>query len=351
MLGQPAPRVELRRFGVLGDLVTRCEEGETIRIPSFYSDFDGFSNNGCADDVAKEIAKLRKDGVEGIVIDLQDNGGGSMEEAIKLAGMFIDNGPISISVDKDNKKIVMRDTERGMVYSGPVVVLINGASASASEFFTAALQDYNRALVVGATSLGKASIQVIQPLDEKQQEFVKVTIQKFYRITGESSQIKGVVPDIFMPVLYDSIMPRERSFKTALAHDFIETTAHFKKYDYDFSNVIAQSRQRVKENVHFKEIDSLNDEINELYNGDMPPLSLNFTDVFDKIRKINNLWKAIKKENTKPTSCKVSNTSFEAKRIRKDKLLKEINEDQIKDVQGNPYLEEAVNIIGDCLKN
>ena len=127
-----------------------------INIPNFYSDFEGDSNFGCADDVAREIAKLERENIQGLIIDLQDNGGGSMMEAIKLAGLFIDKGPVSILVDGTNRRTILNDPHRGSIYDGPIVVLINGNSASASEFFSAALQDYKRAFVMGSTSLGKA---------------------------------------------------------------------------------------------------------------------------------------------------------------------------------------------------
>ena len=319
-----------------------------IRIPSFYSDFEGNSSQGCAEDVAKEIAKLRKDNIEGIIIDLQDNGGGSMDEAIRLAGMFVDNGPISVSVNRKGTQNVMRDYIRGTVYNGPVVVMINGQSASASEFFAGAMQDYNRALIVGAKSLGKASIQVIQPLDIRQEEFVKVTTQKFYRVTGEGSQIKGIVPDIYFPTVYDSIMPREKSFKNALPYDFITTDARFRKYDADYSAVIARSIERVKTSARFIDIQDIDKKVTEVYDNPAPFMSLNLDEVFQKIKEIDALWQRIKTQVAKPSGCKISNNSFDDKRIKRDKLLAEVNADKMAAVRSNPYIEEAVNIIRDC---
>lgn len=319
-----------------------------IRIPSFYSDFEGNSSHGCAEDVAKEIAKLRKDNIDGIILDLQDNGGGSMDEAIKLAGMFIDNGPVSVSVNKNGKQTVMRDTQRGMIYNGPIVVMINGQSASASEFFAGAMQDYNRALIAGATSLGKASIQVIQPIDMNQEEFVKVTIQKFYRITGESSQIKGIVPDIYFPTVYDSIIPREKSYKNALPYDFIKTDARFKRYEQDFSPVIARSIERVKSNPRFIDLADIDKKVSEVYNNPVPSLALSLDDVFNMLNEIDVLWKRIKAQAAKPSGCKISNNSNESRRIRHDRLLQEINADKMAEVRSNPYVEEAVNIVRDC---
>ena len=242
----------------------------------------------------------------------------------------------------------MRDYIRGTVYNGPIVVMINGQSASASEFFAGAMQDYNRALVVGARSLGKASIQVIQPLDIRQEEFVKVTTQKFYRVTGEGSQIKGIVPDIYFPTVYDSIMPREKSFKNALPYDFITTDARFRKYDADYSAVVARSIERVKTSARFIDIQDIDKKVTEVYDNPTPFMSLNLDEVFQKIKEIDALWQRIKTQVAKPSGCKISNNSFDDKRIKRDKLLGEVNADKMAAVRSNPYIEEAVNIIRDC---
>jgi carboxyl-terminal processing protease len=244
----------------------------------------------------------------------------------------------------------LRDYIPAMIYNGPIVVLINGQSASASEFFTGAMQDYNRALIAGAPSLGKATIQTILPLDDNQEEFLKVTVQKFYRITGESSQIKGIVPDVYLPVIYDSIMPREKSYKTALKYDFIEVNAPFTKYEKDYSKVIAQSMQRVKNSPRFNDISDIDDKINHLYGNPMPALSIRLEDVFAKIREIDILWKRLKAEAEMAADSKILNTSDESRRIKSDKLLGEINEHKMKDARNSPYIEEALNIINDMKK-
>jgi carboxyl-terminal processing protease len=325
-----------------------------INIPNFYSDFDGFSSQGCADDVAKEIEKLEKDNIQGLVIDLQNNGGGSMEEAIKLAGMFIDFGPVSVLVNNKSKHTILKDFSRGVSYFGPIVILINGNSASASEFFAAAMQDYNRAIVVGSKSLGKASMQSILPLDGKQQDFVKLTLEKFYRITGDSNQIKGVIPDIALPVLYDSIVQREISYKTALKYDKINTKAKFNAFKKDYyPTLITQSEARSKNNIRFKEITIANKEINTLYNDTKKPLRVAFKDVFKDVHSIDTLWKKVKKITTTETNCPISNNSYDAEKLQFDTFLQENNASKIKDLKTNPYLEEAVAILNDFnnLKN
>jgi len=319
-----------------------------INIPNFYSDFDGYSNQGCADDVAKEIAKLSQDNIQGLVIDLQNNGGGSMEEAIKLVGMFIDFGPVSVMVNNKKKHTILKDYNRGSVYFGPIVILINGNSASASEFFAAAMQDYNRGIIVGSKSLGKASMQSIVPLDGNQQDFVKLTLEKFYRITGDSNQIKGIIPDIALPVLYDSIVPREISYKTALKYDMINTKARFNPFRKDYyPTLIAFSNSRSKDNSRFKEILLVNEEINALYNDPKKPLRIAFTDVFNDVHEIDALFKKVKKIAAMETNCTISNNTYDLEKLQFDTFQQEVNTSKINYLKTNPYVEEAVAILND----
>lgn len=323
-----------------------------ISIPSFYSDFDGNGIQGCAEDVAVEIKKLQKDGVQGLIIDLQDNGGGSMEEAIKLAGMFLENGPISVLVNKKDQQNVLRDSNRYSVFKGPIVVLVNRNSASASEFFTGAMQDYNRSIVLGCNTLGKATMQVILPIDENNQEdFVKVTIQKFYRISGDSNQIKGIVPDIYYPVLFDSISQNEKAYKTALPYDKLVLDLKYNSFPKNvFQNVIKNSQFRLKQKDIFNKLLNLNQKINAYYNFPKKPVCLSLIDVFKDVHSIDFLWTSVKEIVDIPSTCKISNHSFDFEKYKNDKYEDEINQFRIKDIQYNPYVEEAVEVIQDLLK-
>jgi carboxyl-terminal processing protease len=218
-----------------------------IKIPSFYTAFDSGEENGygCADDVAKEVTKLKKAGITGLIIDLQYNGGGSMDEVIRMAGMFINFGPISVLTDKTHAYNTVRDYNRGMLYDGPMVVLVNGFTASASEFFAGVMQDYNRAIIVGSTTVGKATMQTILPLDEKNQEdFVKVTIDKFYRVTGKSSQYKGIVPDVELPYVFNDMLPREKTMPTAIKNDSIDIKLRYSKMPDSAIKQAAQLSQK-----------------------------------------------------------------------------------------------------------
>jgi carboxyl-terminal processing protease len=214
-----------------------------ISLPAFYTDWNGEEggNNGCADDVAKEIIKLKKENIEGLILDLRYKGGGSMLEAIALAGIFIDAGPVGMTRDKEGKIYTMKDVNRGSVYDGPLILLINGFTASASEMLAGTLQDYHRALIVGSPSFGKATAQVVLPLDtlfdEKHMDrmktadnFIKITVDRLFRVNGTSAQQIGVVPDIFLPDYTETQTEREKSLPFSLANTSIESNKYYRPY-------------------------------------------------------------------------------------------------------------------------
>lgn len=178
-----------------------------IALPSFYTDFEGDAQLGCANDVAKEILLLKKDSIQGLILDLRNNGGGSLKEAIELSGLFIDEGPMSIYQPKTEKPYLLKDMNRGTVYNGPLIVLVNSMSASASEFFAGCMQDYQRALIVGDRTYGKGTAQSIYPVSQNanNQDFVKVTNGKFYHVSSRSNQEQGIIPDISLEDVYSEI--------------------------------------------------------------------------------------------------------------------------------------------------
>lgn len=321
-----------------------------IKIPSFYTAYESDSNQGCADDVAKEITKLKKDGIKGLIIDLQFNGGGSMEEVISMAGMFINFGPVGVVSDKQKEFEIIKDYNRGVLYNGPMVVLVNGFSASASEFFAGVMQDYNRALIVGSTTLGKATMQTILPLEEKDAEdFVKVTIDKFYRVTGHSSQYTGIVPDVALPAFFDSLLPRESSNPTALKNDSLKTyKAQFSPLpDAGLKQAVTLSKNRTSANADFSLISDINDKVNILYEGNKPPLPITFDHVFDDVHSLDAIWKNINDFTVKDRGIAVRNTSYAAETIKYDDYLKSTNEHKIKAVKTDIYINEAIYILKD----
>jgi carboxyl-terminal processing protease len=195
-----------------------------IEIPTFYLDFEGQQNNtkdyrSTTRDVKRLIDELQEEGIDGLVIDLRNNGGGALQEANSLVGLFIPRGPVVQVKDADGNVQILGDNDGRVHYNGPLGVVINRLSASASEIFAGAIQDYGRGLVVGEQSFGKGTVQTILDLSEGQ---LKITRAKFYRISGGSTQHKGVIPDIAFPPLYDSERIGESASENALAWDRVE---------------------------------------------------------------------------------------------------------------------------------
>ncbi|WP_264537052.1 S41 family peptidase [Flavobacterium sp. N1736] len=319
-----------------------------IKIPSFYADLDGNSRKGCADDVAREVLKLERDNIKGLVIDLIDNGGGSMEEAIKLAGMFVDYGPISIVVDNKQNQSVINDPYRGVIYKGPIVILVNSNTASASEFFSSILQDYNRALLLGSTTLGKATMQTILSLDEqKNTDFLKITINKFYRVTGKSHQYIGVKPDVILPEFYEGIYQKENDFPTAIKNDSIEPFLKYKTYVKRaiIDKIAKNSTLRLADNEYFNNIKKINLKIDEMVNVPKAEIPMTLDAVFKQKKNVNYIWTEINTFNNDNNPLDVYNSSVNQFLLGAYPTEKTINQYQIDNLKTNPYLNEAVNII------
>ena len=202
-----------------------------ILLPDFYADFEREEGHRCSEDVAAEIKKLKAENVKGIIIDVRFNGGGSLYEVVQMAGLFIDKGPVVQIRNKEGRAQTLYDETPGILYDGPLVVMANEFSASASEIFAGAMQDYKRGIVVGSSSTyGKGTVQrnvaFGKPLDSLgiQTEYgsAKLTFQKFYRISGSSTQKKGVVPDVILPDEYEYLKYREKDNESALSWDEME---------------------------------------------------------------------------------------------------------------------------------
>ncbi len=219
-----------------------------IFLPEFYANFDDPNDpHRSSLDVAAEVKKLKEEKVDGIVIDLRNNGGGSLYDVIQIAGLFIDQGPIVQVKDREGQPQVMRDKDGGVLYDGPLAVMVNEFSASASEIFAAAIQDYGRGVVIGSTSTyGKGTVQRPIGLDPSSNFLstnsdlgsLKLTLQKFYRISGGSTQLKGVVPDVIIPDYYEYLKLRERDNTNALPYDEI-AKAQYKTWQpgYDLQTI------------------------------------------------------------------------------------------------------------------
>jgi carboxyl-terminal processing protease len=318
-----------------------------IRIPSFYSTFENGKSN-VSNDVAKEVYKLQESAIDGIIIDLQNNGGGSLEEAIRLSGMFIDIGPVAVMNDHQNKKEIIKDQARGLLYNGPLAILINGFSASASEFFTNAMQDYKRAIVLGNHSLGKATMQQIFPLTDKNDEFLKLTLEKFYRITGKSNQYIGIQPDIEVPSLFDHQYPREDKNETALKNDLIDITLKYPIWQsIDYTPAITKAQERIKKSTDALGIQKINVKIDALYDNDLPPVVLQLDTVFAEVNQMNSLWKEIHDAKEKQYPLELSMNTLDLDAQKYDDFLKSCNSERMKDIRQNYTLIEALNTLSD----
>lgn len=207
-----------------------------ITLPSFYTEWEDAGGSRCANDVATEVVKLKKDSIAGLILDLRFNGGGSLQEAVEMAGIFIDAGAVCQLKTREEKMVTLKDMNRGVIYSGPLLVLVNGQSASASELLAATLQDYNRALIVGSTTHGKASGQQIVPVEASSNTvvttaeglgFLKLTTSKLYRTTGRTAQKTGVQPDIMLPDPFEGMGKRESEIAFALKSDTVAAYKYF----------------------------------------------------------------------------------------------------------------------------
>jgi carboxyl-terminal processing protease len=244
----------------------KSEDGDGLRVgwinlPSFYADMEGGSTSMTAD-VIRLLDRLKKEGIDGLVVDVRGNGGGSLEEAIKMTGLFVERGPIVQSKDFQGQMEPRYSRRTEPVYDGPLMILQDRISASASEILAAALQDYKRALVVGGNSFGKGTVQTIYPVSKRLPFFadksragaVKVTIQKFYRISGGSTQEKGVASDVSLPSIYDVLERGESSLKFPLEWDEVKKLRYKEWEDGDFpvAELNQRSAKRVEEDVDFK---------------------------------------------------------------------------------------------------
>ncbi|MCI0751211.1 MAG: carboxy terminal-processing peptidase, partial [Flammeovirgaceae bacterium] len=245
-----------------------------ITLPSFYLEWEEMQKgnpnyNSTTKDVKKLIAELQAEGIDGLMLDLRNNGGGSLAEAIDLTGLFIKNGPVVQVKNSVNRVEVGADEDNSIVYNGPMVVLINRFSASASEIFAGAIQDYKRGIIVGESSYGKGTVQQVYPLSRFIQDSkdktgeLKLTLQKFYRVTGSSTQHKGVLPDVKLPSAFDPEQFGESSNPSALPWDEITGTFYNKTSSVNDKTLTAVARSyndRMKSDLTLQRFA---DEINE----------------------------------------------------------------------------------------
>lgn len=238
-----------------------------IFLPSFYDDFQHEKGAHCADDMVAEVTGLMEQHVNGIIIDLRNNGGGSLREAIKMVGIFVGLGPV-VQVRTDAEHVqVLNNSEQKAVYDGPLTVLVNEHSASASEIFAAAIQDYKRGIIVGDATFGKGTVQQTLPLGLNEYGAVKITCQKFYRINGSSTQMKGVIPDVIMPVAFESLAVREGKMPHAMDWDMINPSQFVLKDIPALDQAVMHASERLSADVRFKTIAQHNSWMEDYLDG------------------------------------------------------------------------------------
>ena len=327
-----------------------------IYLPKFYADFDNNKGRFSFTDVAKEVEKLKKANVNGIILDLRNNPGGSLNDVVKMAGLFIEQGPIVQVKSRENEPYVMNDEDKSYAYDGPMVVLVNHQSASASEILAAALQDYKRAVIIGGTSTyGKGTVQRFVDLDRtvsvannlKPLGQLKLTIQKYYRINGGSTQLEGVTPDIVLPDAFNYIKIGERENKSAMEWTKI-APARYSQNVFVINNmddIKAKSKKRVETNPLFKAIDENAHRIKEqsdkkIYTLELDSYKKDMNSRKEQTKKFNALFKEI-------PGLSVENIPEDAKLIQRDSASIARNQTFIKNIKKDVYIEEAMQVIKD----
>jgi carboxyl-terminal processing protease len=331
-----------------------------ISLPGFYAESEEENNLGCANDVAREVIKMKKEGIEGIILDLRYNGGGSLIEGLNLAGIFIDEGPLTVSLKKDGKPTVLKDANRGTVFDGPLVVLINGQSASASEVLAAALQDYNRALIVGSNTYGKATGQRImimaddlRNMDEKKLKesgFAKVTTLKLYRVTGKTAQLNGVKPDIDLPDIFEALEIKEANQPNVLRADTINKKVYYTPLSpLPVAELKQKSTTRRKLNQHFVPIEKIRDELKANTQSKSITLPLDWQGFLAWQNKFGSSFEEISQNKAAQLTLNVDNLAADKTLLQMDAYGREINQQTLKNIQTDIYIAEAMAIIQDWL--
>ena len=339
-----------------------ASEGERIgyiSLPNFYANFrDRNQGRFCSDDVAIEIEKLKQDHVDGIILDLRNNGGGSLEEVVKMSGFFIEKGPIVQANYRSQKPKIHRDTDESVLWDGPLVVMVNNFSASASEILAAALQDYNRAIIVGSNSTyGKGTVQMFLDLDRTVRGWedfkpfgqVKITMQKYYRINGGSVQLRGVTPDIVLPDNFYYIKTGEKEQESAMEWSEIDPV-DFKQSAFVVENrdqIISNSEARIAENEAFQKILDNAKRLKE--QREETEYTLDLEAYSDYEEDLEEESKAYSKLFTKKVNTGIINTSVDQKDQADAELTKARTEDWFESVAKDIYLNETLNIIHDLI--
>jgi len=326
-----------------------------INLPGFYIDFNKRNARNSTSDMKHEIEELKKEGIDGLMIDLRNNGGGSLKTAIEIAGLFIEKGPVVQVKYRGEKPRIDKDKDKSIQWDGPLVILVNELSASASEIFAAAMQDYGRAVIIGSKqTFGKGTVQNVLGLNRftsypENIGSLKMTVQKFYRINGGSTQIEGVKSDIAVPDRYAYMEYSERDEDNPLVWDSIEP-ASYNKLDYytNFNEVVSNATERVNSNPQFKLINENAKWLKK--NQDDTKVYLKLDDYKKDMKKHREEGKQFDKLKEYKNELVFKSPAYEIPLMEKDSTLTKKREDWHKNLSKDIYVEEALRVVSELEK-
>lgn len=327
-----------------------------ISFPRFYTDFGDDNGRSSAKDMAKELERLKSENVSAVIVDIRNNGGGSLGEVINMVGLFIKGGPVVQVKSPSGKPYVASTSSNEMIYDGPLIVLVNEMSASASEIFAAAIQDYKRGIVVGSSSTyGKGSVQRAFGIGNNRQltsqstelGTINITLQKYYRITGEATQLKGIVPDILLPGIYEPYDILEKNNPSALPFDKIDPVPFTPVNDGNtFGRLIIQSQNKL---LHDTTLQALKQNLTWLKNRSTKT-SLQLEAYRKEQAELQRRVETIRKELVNPDTLTVKNAgSIEKELEQREQFRRDSNRAWLNSLKKDLYLAKAVQVMEDYL--
>lgn len=328
-----------------------------INLPRFYVDFDDYGERNAASDIKKEILELKNKNINGLILDLRNNGGGSLKTVVDITGFFIEKGPVVQVKSIGGRKEILKDNDPSIIWDGPLVILVNEFSASASEILAAALQDYNRAIILGSKqTYGKGTVQNVVDLNNVisgntygDLGSLKITTDKFYRVNGGSTQLEGVKSDLIFPNRYSYIDIGEKDLENPLSWDKIDPA----RYDnsvkvFNYAQAISNSKERIGQNEYFTIIDQHAKLIKS--KQDDKTISLNYNSYKEdqaEFKLQTDKLKVIEDFNS-PYLFEWNDSNLDANTSYNDDM-KEKRDRWIKSLQKDIYVNEAMNLLKDLL--
>ncbi|OUS11856.1 tail-specific protease [Nonlabens dokdonensis] len=330
-----------------------------INLPKFYFDMEDANGRAAGNDIAQEIKRLKTEGMDGLILDLRNNGGGSLREVIEMVGLFVGEGPVVQVALKDKRVRTLKDSDSGeILWDGPLVIMVNEFSASASEILAAALQDYDRAVIIGSKqTFGKGTVQVFEDLNQwvRNNQFgdlgaIKLTTQKFYRINGGSTQLEGVKSDVVTPSRYSYIDVGERDEEFPLPYDEIPKADYSKFQGYaNLAESIEKAQERIDANPNFKLLDDNAKWLSEQRDDNEIPLNFEaYAARLDRLEKETEKFESL---SDYKNDLNFDMLSYEKDLVKTDSALGDKRQAWIKNLKKDIYVSEAVNVLKDLRMN